>query len=68
MAAIKKQVAFRLPSELVLRIDRYWRALARRAQGNDVTRSDVVRTALTRGMRELEREARADRTAKKSGR
>ena len=49
-----KQVAFRLPSELVGRLDEYAEQMRRENPGMRVTRADVVRMLLSRGLARVE--------------
>jgi hypothetical protein len=48
------QVAFRLPAELIARIDRYAERLAASTPGIRYTRTDAVRSLLTRVLDEIE--------------
>ena len=50
MAQNDRQVAFRLPNELVDRIDSYAANLSGRTPGMNITRADVVRMFLVRGL------------------
>ena len=45
-----EQVAFRLPKDLIARIDDYAARLAKEQAGMTVTRTDVVRVLLTRAL------------------
>lgn len=49
-----KQVAFRLPSELVDRLDEYAEQVRRENPGMRVTRADVVRMLLSRGLARID--------------
>jgi len=49
-----RQVAFRLPADLVDRIDEKAHALRKQTPGMRVTRADVVRSILVRGLDESE--------------
>jgi hypothetical protein len=50
MARNDRQVAFRLPNELVDLIDDYAANLSGRTPGMNITRADVVRMFLVRGL------------------
>lgn len=54
--ANEKQVSFRLPADLVDRIEAHARRLQANAPGMTVTRADVVRMLLTRAIVEAEAE------------
>ncbi len=56
MAANEKQVSFRLPADLVDRIDAHAQRMQANAPGMTVTRADVVRMLLTRAIVEAEAE------------
>jgi hypothetical protein len=49
-----RPIPIRLEDELLARIDRVVAALSRRAHGVGITRSAVVRTAIDRGLKQLE--------------
>lgn len=49
-----KQTAFRLPADLIRRLDRLAERFARERPGLAVTRADVVRILLTRAVEEEE--------------
>jgi len=53
-----QQTAFRLPLELLARIDRHAERLSR-SSGNHVTRADVVRALLAKALHEIERPRKA---------
>jgi hypothetical protein len=48
----QEQVAFRLPSELVARVDAYAEAIAATVPGVRITRADAVRALLTKALDE----------------
>ncbi|MHB8419123.1 MAG: hypothetical protein ACYDCL_13685 [Myxococcales bacterium] len=54
MTTNEKQVSFRLPADLVERIDAHAERLTEQSPGMTFTRADVVRMLLTRGMAEAE--------------
>ena len=58
-----QQTAFRLPTELLGRLDRYAERLREEQPGISITRADVVRLLLTRSLDEAE----ARRPQNKSG-
>lgn len=58
MAENDRQVAFRLPSELVDRLDEHAEHLRRESPGVRITRADVVRLLLTRALDEVEDQGR----------
>jgi len=47
-------IPFRLPEELVKRLDRYAERLSREQRGMRFTRADVVRVLLTEGLDRVE--------------
>ncbi len=49
-----QQVAFRLPADLVKRLDRHAKRLEEASPGMTFTRADVVRVLLTKGLDEAE--------------
>ncbi len=51
------QTAFRLPPDLLERLDRHVDRVNADSPGLDVNRTDVVRMLLTKGLDEAEREA-----------
>ncbi len=53
-----QQVAFRLPADLVKRLDRHAKRLEEAAPGMTFTRADVVRVLLTKGLDEAETKAK----------
>lgn len=56
-----EQVAFRLPKKLVARLDEYATKLANEQPGMTVTRTDVVRVLLTRGLDAVPTKRKASR-------
>lgn len=56
-----EQVAFRLPKKLVARLDEYAAQLANEQPGLTVTRTDVVRILLTRGLDAAQPKRKASR-------
>ena len=56
------QVAFRLPTELLERVDRFKQALAERTPGIDPSRADAVRILLTHAL--SSHEAQREKTAR----
>jgi predicted DNA-binding protein len=51
------QTAFRLPAELLARLDRHAERLRQQHAGMTVTRADVVRMLLTRALNDVEKES-----------
>jgi predicted DNA-binding protein len=51
-----QQTGFRLPTELIERLDAHAERMRKRAAGVRVTRSDAVRVLLTRALGDAERE------------
>jgi hypothetical protein len=45
-----RQVAFRFPEELVVRLDQYGKRLRAKQRGLDLTRADVVRMLLNQAL------------------
>jgi hypothetical protein len=62
------QLAFRIPPELIARLDRAVRRMARRTPDLPITRSDVFRAALRRGLDALEHDDAAARTTARRAR
>jgi hypothetical protein len=60
------QVAFRLPADLVERIDRHAEHMSEQFPGIAFTRADAARTLLTVGLQHVERE-HADAGTKRRG-
>ena len=56
VSSSKEHVGFRLPSELVARLDVIATELSKRAAGVDVNRSTVARRALETGVEAMEKE------------
>src|SRR5262245_10281892 len=57
VAALTQQTAFRLPTELLERLDAYVARLRAEQPGVTFSRADVVRLLLTRGLDEIEKAA-----------
>ena len=53
-------VGIRVPPEMIARLDRIAAALAERAEGSEVRRSDAARVALELGVEALERKLALD--------
>lgn len=59
--AKRTQTAFRLPDELIDRLDRHVQRLRAASPGLEVTRADVVRMLLTKGLDDVESLAKKGR-------
>ncbi|MEY4550654.1 MAG: hypothetical protein RL685_6849 [Pseudomonadota bacterium] len=57
VSAATQQTAFRLPTELLARLDAYAARLRFEQPGVNVTRADAVRLLLTRALDEIEKTA-----------
>lgn len=60
-AMTTQQTAFRLPTELIERLDRYADQLNREQPGTSHSRADVVRILLTRGLDAVDKPRRSKR-------
>jgi sulfate adenylyltransferase subunit 1 (EFTu-like GTPase family) len=56
-----QQTAFRLPVDLIERLDKHVKRLQDAAPGMNITRADAVRVLLTRGLDEAEQKPRKSR-------
>jgi hypothetical protein len=66
MAENTSQVAFRLPLDLLKRIDRHAERMRDLQPGVNVTRTDVVRMLLTRALDHMDGDGAPRRTSKRT--
>ena len=66
MADYTTQVAFRLPDDLLKRIDKHAERMRDAQPGVNVTRTDVVRMLLTRALDQVDGDRNGGRRAKRN--
>jgi len=66
MADYTTQVAFRLPADLLKRIDRHAERMRDAQPGVNVTRTDVVRMLLTRALDQFDGDRNSGRRVKRN--